>query len=352
MLGIFVSIMSVAYPFSTHAGLLSGLFHFLGGTNTSAQLETSSALLPLLDSQQNPPASTDETSDTAPGDDISLQVTNNAALIAPRNPIGIYADTTYDQIVLYTVKAGDSPTAIAKRFGITLNTLLWANDIRNSSLIKIGDQLVILPVSGIKYEVKRGDTIESIAKRFKPKDETDVASVVNDILQFNGLAINEQLAVGTALIIPDGEIATLSSVPSNSKSPTTPSRNLGLPEYIGYFLRPVLGGYNVRATKNNPHGLHGYNGVDLAVDSGSTIMASAEGTVIRTKSTGWNGGYGKYIVLTHPNGTQTLYAHMSSVLVQIGQRVVQGATLGYAGSTGNSTGPHVHFEIRGAKNPF
>ena len=366
MFGIFALLVGVAYPFPTHAGLLSGLFRFLGGTDTSAQTEsargtegvlsgaenTSASLLPLLDSQQNPPTAQDSGVNGISNDGISLQITDDAALVAPRNPIGIYADATHDEIVLYTVKSGDSPAGIAKRFGITLNTLLWANDIRNPSSIKVGDQLVILPVSGVKYQVKRGDTIESIAKRFKPKDETDISSVVTDILQFNGLAINEQPQEGTTLIIPDGEMNASPTSLSNSRYPNFSSHSIGLPEYIGYFLRPVLGGHNARATKNNPHGLHGYNGVDLAVDYGSIVMASAEGTVIRAKFTGWNGGYGKYIVLTHPNGTQTLYAHLSSMLVEIGQRVVQGATIGYVGSTGNSTGPHVHFEIRGAKNPF
>ncbi len=338
----------------TRAGLLSEFLNFLSGAsaNTQVQIQAPAALPPLLESQQNPPDSEDGILNQAPLSDIPLQVTDGAALVAPRNPIGVYTDASHDEIVVYTVKSGDSPIGIAKRFGITLNTLLWANDIRNSSSIRVGDQLVILPVSGVKYQVKRGDTIESIAKKFKPKDEPDVLSVMTDILQFNGLAVNEQLIVGSTIIIPDGEIGTLVSVPSTPKSPHIPSYKLSLPEYIGYFLRPILGGRNVRATKNNPHGLHGYNGVDLAVDAGSPVMASAEGTVIQAKSTGWNSGYGKYLVLTHANGTQTLYAHLSSILVSVGQRIVQGAKIGYVGSTGNSTGPHVHFEIRGAKNPF
>ena len=352
VLGVFMLGASTMYPASAHAGFLSGIFHFLGGTDAAALVETPAPILPLLDSQQNPPPSEDGSTDKSPNDGISLQMTDDAALVAPRNPIGVYADVTHDEIVVYTVKSGDSPTGIAKRFGITLNTLLWANDLRSASSIKVGDSLVILPVSGVQYKVKKGDTIESIAKRFKPKDETDISSVMTDILQFNGLAINEQLKEGTTIIIPDGELTAPVPAPLNPKSSNIPRLNLGLPEYIGYFLRPILGGYNARATRNNPHGLHGYNGVDLAGDYGSAIMASAEGTVIRAKSTGWNGGYGKYVVLTHPNGTQTLYAHMSSALVEIGQRVVQGATIGYVGSTGNSTGPHVHFEIRGAKNPF
>ena len=354
MFGIFLLLIIAAYPIPTHAGLLSGLYNFLSGTNTNAQVQvqTPAPLPPLLESQQNLSISEDGVLNPTSLDDIPLQVTDDAALVAPRNPIGVYADVSHDEIVVYTVKSGDSPTSIAKRFGITLNTLLWANDIRNASSIRVGDQLVILPVSGVKYQVKRGDTIESIAKKFKPKDEPDVLSVVTDILQFNGLAVNEQLVAGNTIIIPDGEMS-VSVLPSSiSKLPTILPRSLGLPEYIGYFLRPIIGGRNVRATKNNPHGLHGYNGVDLAVDYGSVLMASAEGAVIQAKSTGWNSGYGKYIVLSHPNGTQTLYAHLSSILVSIGQRVIQGATIGYVGSSGNSTGSHVHFEIRGAKNPF
>lgn len=338
------------YPAPVHAGLLSELFNFLsGGDQINAQ---AAAVIqpPLLESQQNIPLPESGGEDQIPDDTISLQVTDDAALVAPRNPIGVYADTTHDEIIVYTVKSGDSPAGIAKRFGITLNTLLWANDLKSASLIKVGDQVVILPVSGVQYKIKRGDTIESIAKRFKPKDETDIASVVSDILQFNGLAVNEDLEEGSTIIIPDGEMA--SPVVMLSQKPKNTRPNLGLPEYIGYFLRPVLGGYNARASRANPHGLHGYNGVDLATNYGSPIMASAEGTVIRAKTSGWNGGYGKYVIITHPNGTQTLYAHMSSLLVQVGQRVVQGASIGYVGSTGNSTGPHVHFEIRGARNPF
>ena len=346
MFGIFVCILSS--PISAQASWF-GLFDFLGGTDTNAQSVVASAPLPLLESQQNPASTDDTNSDQVPDDGILLQVTDNAALVAPRNPIGVYADTIHDQIVVYKVKSGDSPAGIAKRFGITLNTLLWANDLRSASLIKVGDQLVILPVSGIKYQVKRGDTIESIAKKFKSKED-DLSSVVTDILQFNGLAVNERLEEGSVIIIPDGEMTIAAPAPVSPKSPVL-RPNLGLPEYIGYFLKPVLGGYNPRARQTN-HGIHGYNGVDIAVDYGSQIAASAAGTVIRVKSTGWNGGYGKYIVISHPNGTQTLYAHMSSVLTEVGQHVVQGALIGYVGSTGNSTGPHVHFEIRGAKNPF
>src|SRR5690606_1590516 len=99
-------------------------------------------------------------------------------------------------------------------------------------------------------------------------------------------------------------------------------------------------------------GLHGYNGIDLGAPVGTGVYASAGGSVILAKSSGWNGGYGNYIIISHDNGTQTLYSHLSSVNVSLGQRVSQGDLIGAVGSTGKSTGPHLHFEVRGASNPL
>ena len=99
-------------------------------------------------------------------------------------------------------------------------------------------------------------------------------------------------------------------------------------------------------------GIHGYNGVDLASSCGEPVFASASGSVILARPTGWNSGYGQYTVLSHSNSTQTLYAHLSKIFVSPGQNVSQGAIIGLIGSTGRSTGCHVHFEVRGARNPF
>jgi murein DD-endopeptidase MepM/ murein hydrolase activator NlpD len=94
------------------------------------------------------------------------------------------------------------------------------------------------------------------------------------------------------------------------------------------------------------------NGIDLANSCGLPVAASAHGKVLIARTSGWNGGYGKYVVLAHSNGTQTLYAHLASIVVTPGQEIPRGVPIGSIGSTGNSTGCHVHFEIRGAKNPF
>ena len=113
----------------------------------------------------------------------------------------------------------------------------------------------------------------------------------------------------------------------------------------GYYANPVPGAILTQ-------GLHGYNSVDLGAPLGTPIYAAAEGNVITSKQGGWNGGYGSMIVISHDNGTQTLYSHQSENVVSVGQKVSKGQLIGYIGSTGRSTGNHLHFEVRGAKNPL
>jgi murein DD-endopeptidase MepM/ murein hydrolase activator NlpD len=203
-------------------------------------------------------------------------------------------------------------------------------------MIRIGQTLIILPVSGVQHLVKKGDTIESIAKKYKG----DAA----EIRDFNDLSVADVLAVGDTIIIPDGETATIVFSPGASKSVAT------YPSYQGYYAHPLP------TVRKKTQGIHGYNGVDLAAPQGEMVLAAAEGTVIisrfRTAGNPWFGGYGNYIVVEHQNGTQTLYAHLHAVYVSVGVRVSKGQPIGEVGSTGKSTGPHLHFEVRGAKNPF
>ncbi|HRH55479.1 MAG TPA: M23 family metallopeptidase, partial [Candidatus Paceibacterota bacterium] len=99
-------------------------------------------------------------------------------------------------------------------------------------------------------------------------------------------------------------------------------------------------------------GIHGWNGVDMSAPSGTPIYAAAGGTVIVSRVGGWNGGYGNYVVIEHAGGVQTLYAHMATDSVSVGETVSRGQNIGTVGNTGQSTGYHLHFEVRGAKNPF
>jgi LysM repeat protein len=267
------------------------------------------------------------------GGDIT--VVGGVALLPETGPAGTLADISENHpgtISLYVVRDGDTLGGIGKMFGVSANTIAWANDIKGG-IIHPGDTLVILPISGIRHTVAKGDTIQSIARKYKGD--------IGEILQFNGLREGAVLSVGDMVIVPDGVVAA----PAASYSATSALRGAGGPSYDGYYLRPIIGG---RKTQ----GLHGYNGVDLASYLGAPILASAAGEVIIARDGGWNGGYGSYIVVAHGNGTQTLYGHLSALLAYQGKFVERGEIIGYMGQTGRATGVHLHFEIRGARNPF
>ena len=243
-----------------------------------------------------------------------------------------------DAISVYEVKKGDTIEDVAKLFDVSVNTIMWANNLSSRKITK-GDTLIILPITGIKHNVKKGDTIASIAKKYRA-DEGDVAI-------YNGLAVDTALSVGDTIIVPDGEIDIVQT--SKPKAPKTKKSRI-LNSYVystpsGFLIRPIVGG---RKTQ----GLHGHNGIDLASSVGAPILASASGRIIAAKVGGYNGGYGNMIIVSHENGVQTVYAHLKAVNVTVGQEVSQGQVIGELGNTGRSTGPHLHFEVRGAKNPF
>lgn len=241
-----------------------------------------------------------------------------------------------DQISVYVVRDGDTIANIARMFGVTENTIRWANDLSAKTSLKKDQQLIILPISGVKYTVKKGDSLQSIANSFK--------SDKSEILSYNNLTNEAGLKAGEEIIIPNGEITT--TVRTNStKTGSVKSGSGSTGTGSGYFIRPLNGGKRTQ-------GIHGHNGVDIGSSLGTTIRAAAGGKVIIAKGSGWNGGYGNYVVISHANGMQTLYAHLNSVSVSAGQTVSQGNTIGTMGNTGQSTGVHLHFEVRGGKNPF
>lgn len=270
------------------------------------------------------------------GGDITI--VGGVALLSETGPEGTISDIeshspSSNQISIYVVRNGDTLTGIAKLFDVSANTILWANDLNNSKDIHPGDTLVILPISGVQHTVQKGETIASIVKKYKGD--------LDEVLDFNNLPENAKLAVGDTLMIPHGVEASTAVVSSGTKT----VKSAGGPVIAGYFMRPIAGGIKTQ-------GIHGYNGIDIGVPVGTTVMASASGTVIIARGSGWNGGYGAYIVIQHANGTQTVYGHLSQVFVSAGQSVTQGQAIGASGNTGRSTGAHLHFEVRGAANPF
>ena len=322
-------------PVSARAGLLSDVLSSMKGADAQTQRGAVGNLqtMPLLRAAMN----ITPTPSRGGGD---VMIVDGSALVPEEGPSGTIADIEKSKnstISLYVVREGDTLSEIAEMFDVSVNTIRWANDISSRGTIQPGQTLTILPVTGVKYTVKKGDTLSSIAK--------NLHGDADEIARFNGLAEGSALAVGTGLIIPDGEIAVAVATPAPRPSSTSSSGG-SAQTYAGYYMRPIAGGIRTQ-------GIHGYNGVDLAAPLHSAIMASAGGEVIVARDSGWNGGYGNYVVIKHDNGTQTLYAHNSSNIVSVGQRVVQGQIIAYVGTTGRSTGPHVHFEIRGGpRNPF
>ena len=236
-------------------------------------------------------------------------------------------------IVHYTVQPGDVLSFIASDFGVSADSIIWANQLKDSDSLKPGQDLKIPPISGLLHEVKKTDTLVSISKKY--------GGDINKIIAFNGLPQNGSLQIGQELIIPDVKIPT--SVQTSTLASNIP-RFSRLPDLGSFFLIPTTG--------RNWGLIHGRNGVDIANHCGTPIYAAASGNIIGTKSSGWNGGAGKYIKISHSNNTETFYAHLSKILVGTGETVSRGQLIGLIGATGKVTGCHLHFEVHGAKNPL
>jgi murein DD-endopeptidase MepM/ murein hydrolase activator NlpD len=322
--------------------------NIVGETIDSTSLTTSdgTALLPIV----NPDAVVSSTTDTSVGTGDTVTTPSNGAISE------------------YTVKSGDNLSSIAQSFGVSVNTILWANNITDPSTIKEGTTLVILPVSGVQHTVRSGETLSSIAAKY--------GGNASDIAQFNGISSDTALAAGATIIIPGGELgssessdkshstksapvkrvsSTASSV-AHSSSKTTgvecdntsgnPCHGIYGAALRGFFTNPLPGGALVS------QGLHGFDAIDLAAPEGTPIKAAAAGTVILSRMGGWNGGYGSYVILDNGSGVETLYAHMTETKAIVGDSVSAGEVIGYVGRTGDATGDHLHFEVRGAQNPF
>ncbi|MFM2424191.1 MAG: hypothetical protein RLZZ70_582 [Candidatus Parcubacteria bacterium] len=268
------------------------------------------------------------------GADIQIQ---DGALVST-GPIGAdelaAARQNSGEISVYTVREGDSLSLIAEMFDVTANTILWANDLASAKAIKPGQTLIILPVAGVRHVVKSGDSLASIAKKYDGN--------IEEIVSYNQLTTDTELAVGETVIVPGGAMHTAVVAKATPTKTATKGTSAGT---SNAFSHPVPGAIKTQ-------GIHGYNAVDFAGAVGTSIRAAAAGEVIVSKNSGWNGGYGQYIVVRHSNGSQTLYAHLSSNSVGVGAYVDKGEVIGAMGNTGKSTGPHLHFEVRGARNPF
>lgn len=333
----------ISYPLLTNATILQATpLKVLFSSNSkqesfsdSTSREHNSQTAPILQ------AATNLDPNPASGG-ADLNIIDNKALVAESGVGGGFVEIENrknDQISVYQVKEGDTISQIADMFEVSVNTIKWANGLDRA--IAPGDQLVILPISGVKHTVKSGGTITDIAKKYNAD--------AKEIALFNGLSVDSELKPGQEIIVPNVDLQVEEKKPAKTvakKTSTKGSSNSTPSGGSSWMIKPVNGAYRSQ-------GIHGYNAVDLAAPVGTPIYAAAGGTVLIAKADdGWNGGYGNYVVIKHSNGAQTLYAHMSSVLIGAGEKVAQGEQIGAVGNTGKSTGAHLHFEVRGAKNPF
>jgi len=264
-------------------------------------------------------------SDEIPDDTMPSTVAGDSAVVKPLISLAEVEIRKRDKIVYHTVEEGDNVRYIALLYGVTSNTILWANNLTNYSIIRPGDQLKILPTSGLLHKVEKNDTLTKIAKKYDTE--------ADKILEFNKLASETDVMIGEYLIIPGGtKPQPVYSIRSSWSGATNvvgtgrmqwPAGCRRITQYYGWL----------------------HSGLDIACAYGSSIYAADSGTVI-TAQGGWNGGYGIYVILDHGNGKQTLYGHLSKLYVSVGSRVSKGQAIGAMGSTGRSTGSHVHFEVR------
>lgn len=262
---------------------------------------------------------------------FETNVKSNNAVVIAYNPYESSIGTTIshkprDQVVDYKVNAGDALESIAKEFDVSVDSIKWLNDLKDDT-ITAGAVLKIPPVSGIVHKVVAGDNIYAVAKKYK----TDAQKIVN--FPFNDFEDLDtfSLRVGQTLYVPDGVI--------EEEKPVTG------------FIAQIQAG--VKGTSNfiwptsgmiTQYPVWYHMALDIANPNTPAILAADTGTVVYADCLRY--GYGCYIVIDHGNGYRTLYGHMSAFSVSSGQNVSQGQKIGNMGSTGRSTGAHLHFEIR------
>lgn len=224
------------------------------------------------------------------------------------------------RVSAYTVQAGDSLSAIAQRFGLAMDTLISFNGIQDARALKVGARLILPNGNGLMYRVRRGDSLEGIARRF--------TVALNDLLDWNSLE--------SSLIVPGQELF----VPGARLSEHELNRVFGR-----LFILPARGRLSSRfGMRGDPFtGVSRFhNGIDLAGAVGTPVLAAMSG---RVSMLGFNPNYGRYLILSHAEGFQTLYGHLDGFRVRKGARVKQGESIGTMGNSGYSTGSHLHFAI-------
>ena len=306
-------------------------------------------------------------------DNQNLIVFQDSYVAKTSSPDAEAIDAKRDMVIAYEVKEGDTLSKIANNFGVSINTILWANDLTIKSPLRLGQQLEILPVDGVLYTVKKGDSIGAITQKYKADQE--------QVIDFNDLPADGSIKEGTQLVLPGGVMPSIapvqkSSAGSNKSSPTvkkiatTVSGAKKATKAIweaaeNFFIVPVSGIITQVKHRYTPSSSRD---VDIGNACGTPIFSDADGVVTyifttNSRSTSAAGGYGNNLRILHSDGSLTLYGHLypGSILVGNGDEVKQGQQIAEIGGgrdkngkkmmgAGRSTGCHLHYEVRNGTN--
>ncbi len=268
---------------------------------------------------------------------FSLNLTQGSSLEAIAPPfnisgkvLGSWGVGQSNEIIEYTVKSGDTLSSIAEDFDISLQTILWANNLKEKSTVSVGKKIIILPVTGILHTVRPQDTLSEIAEIYKVD--------IDSILDSNDVIDQGKIYAGDTLIIPNGEMP---------KTVDVKYEKVALNQ--SFFICPIPSPCGVT------QGLHWQNAIDFSNgECGEPVWAAAAGVV---QKTGYTSRGGNYVKILHLKGVITYYGHLLRDIVYPGQKVTKGQIIGYIGHTGHTIpadyrGCHVHFEVIFAANPF
>lgn len=304
----------------------------------NAPVDTSSEVVPTVAVDDAGVAVTAVPTDTVDFTVGDVPVISDSSLVPAPNPFTYQGQQPQHEFVTYVVQRGDTPGTIAEKFGIETATLLGGNPqlSQESSLLQTDVELIILPIDGVLHDVAPGDTLESISEEY--------GIPVEDIIAYapNNLEFPYRLYPETQIMVPGAVREVFKWSPPDLAS-------VGGTSYEGAGVAPRIVGtgtfvYPVNGRSFSQYYWYGHRGIDIALAEGNAVYASDTGTVTYAS---WNTyGYGNLIVINHGNGYETFYGHLSGINVVPGQIVYQGNVIGYTGNTGNSSGPHIHFEIR------
>ena len=270
-----------------------------------------------------------------------VPVTQSAAAIAQAA-----ADVAANKVRDYTIQDGDTIYGLAAKFGVTAQTIVWANSLANADRLALETQIKVPSTSGVLHTVKEGDTLSSIAQKYSATREEILGFKGNEIKDADALALGMEIMVPGGVKPVEAPIRLASAQPSLNPAPRAAAAPLPVAAppatATGQMTWPTYGPIYSWFSA-------GHKGLDISPSYGTPVSAADSGVVASTTYDRW--GYGYLITVDHGNGYSTWYAHLSEILVSPGQRVGRGEVVGRVGMSGYATGPHLHFEVRAGGVP-